>query len=131
MTAKYKRVMIIDDNELDIYITNKLVTNNYLAEQVLEYTSAEEALEYLIGNRDQPENLPNLIFLDIYMPRMDGFEFIDKINELDDVIKSHCTICVVSSTVSHYDIHKVKIEKGIPLFTSKPITKDFIASLIE
>lgn len=131
MTAKYKKIMIIDDNELDIYITNRLVINNFLAEEVMEYTSAEEALEFIIGNKDCPENLPSLIFLDIYMPRMDGFEFIDKLIEFDTKIMDQFTICIVSSTISNYDIQKAKIEKGIPLFTSKPITKEFIENLMK
>lgn len=130
MDTKYKRVMLIDDNELDIYITSKIIINTKLAEIVMEYTSAEEALQYLIDNKEEPANLPSLIFLDIYMPLMDGFEFIDKFKGLEESVTATCKICVVSSTVSHYDIHKSKIDKGIPLFTSKPITKSFIESLV-
>ncbi len=131
MKAKYKKVMLIDDNELDLYINSRLISNYNLSHDIIEFMSAEEALEYLSEYANDETKLPDLIFLDIYMPRMDGFEFIDRFRQLDGIITEHCKICIVSSTVSDYDIYKTKIDKGIPLFTSKPITKEFIESLVQ
>lgn len=130
MTTKFKKVMIIDDNEFDIYFTTKLILKNNLAEDVIEFISAEDALDYLNDHKDQKEALPSIIFLDIYMPKMDGFEFIDRIRELDETIQENCKICILSSTVSDIDIHKAKIEKEIQLFMSKPITGEFIERLV-
>ena len=129
MPPKFQRVMIIDDNEFDSYITSKLILNSNLSAYVLEYNSAEAALLYFEENQNNLEKLPQLIFLDIYMPLMDGFEFIQKFKELSSDINEYCKICMVSTTVSDYYIHKAKIDESIMLFTSKPITVEFIETI--
>lgn len=129
MKTKYNKVMVVDDNLFDIYCTSRMIIKNNFAKQVIEFTAAEDAIDYLVAHKSEKDKLPTFIFLDIYMPRMDGFQFIDKFRELDSNITENCKICVLSSTVSHYDIQKIKIEKGIALFVSKPITKEFIEKL--
>ncbi|WP_051892101.1 response regulator [Arenibacter algicola] len=130
MTHKYKKLMIVDDNKIDIFITIKLLSKYCFAKDVLQYTSAEKALEYLKENNLNIENLPDLIFLDINMPIMDGFEFLDQFNKLDNNLHEHCKVCIVSSSISPHDVHKAKLERGISKFTSKPISKNFIESLM-
>ena len=122
--------MIIDDNEFDMYIASRLIHTNHLADDVLEYDSGELALNYLELNKDNISKLPNLIFLDIYMPLMNGFQFIEKFKSLPDLVKDYCRICIVSTTVDDEYIYRIKIEQGINLFTSKPITADYIKSIM-
>jgi response regulator RpfG family c-di-GMP phosphodiesterase len=74
--------------------------------------------------------MPKLIFLDIYMPLMDGFQFIKQFKLLPAKVKDHCRICIVSSTVDDKYIYKAKVEEDIHLFTSKPITVEFIKSIL-
>lgn len=128
MNPKFKKIMIVDDNEFDSYITAKLIQNSNLATEVIEFNSAKLALEFLSENQKNTKALPDLILLDIYMPLMDGFEFIEKFKELSLEANSHCKICVVSTTVNDYYIHKAKIDENIR-FTSKPITTEFLSNL--
>ena len=122
--------MIIDDNEFDTYITSRLIQNNRLADDVLEFDSGQLAINYLELNKGNILKLPNLIFLDIYMPLMNGFQFIEQFKLLPDNVKNHCRICIVSSTVDDQYIYKAKVEENIKLFTSKPITVDYIKSIL-
>lgn len=131
MAPRFKKVMVIDDNEFDCYITAKLIGNTNLATEVLEFNSAELALQYLVENQNDLHMLPELIFLDIYMPLMDGFDFINMFRLLPEAVVSHCELCIVSTTVDDYYIHKAKIDESIRLFTSKPITVEFLQSLTE
>ncbi|MBQ0788267.1 MAG: response regulator [Oceanihabitans sp.] len=125
-----KNIMIIDDNEFDMYITSHLILSNHLADEVLEFDSGQLALNYLELNKDNILQLPSLIFLDIYMPLMNGFQFIEQFKRLPAIVKNYCKICIVSSTVDDQYIYKAKIEEGINLFTSKPITVDYIKSIL-
>lgn len=129
MAPRFKKVMVIDDNEFDCYITAKLIDNTNLATEVLEFNSAELALQYLVENQNDLNMLPELIFLDIYMPLMDGFDFINMFRLLPEAVVNHCELCIVSTTVDDYHIHKAKIDESIRLFTSKPITVEFLQSL--
>jgi CheY-like chemotaxis protein len=128
MNPKFKKIMILDDNEFDSYITTKLIQNSNLATEVIEFSSAKLALEFLAENQNNTKILPDLILVDIYMPLMDGFEFIEKFKELSAEANSYCKICIVSTTVNDYYIHKAKIDENIR-FTSKPITTEFLSNL--
>lgn len=129
MSTKFKKVMVIEDNEFDSYITSKLIVNSNLSADVLEYSSAETALQYLVDNQENTDLLPQLIFLDLYMPLMDGFDFITRFKELPQSVIDYCKICIVSTTVDDFYIHRAKIDESIELFTSKPISIDFLKSL--
>jgi CheY-like chemotaxis protein len=128
MSTKYKKIMIVDDNEFDSYITARLIDNSNLAGEVIEFNSAKLALEFITENQFNTKILPEIILLDIYMPLMDGFEFIEKFRKLSNEANSYCKIYVVSTTINDYYIHKAKIDENIR-FTSKPITTDFLSNL--
>ncbi|WP_333808670.1 response regulator [Flavobacterium sp.] len=128
MINKVKKIMIVDDNEFDCYITSKVINNVDATVDIMEFNSSLTAIQYLEEFQSSPEKLPHLIFLDIYMPLLDGFDFIEKFNEFSDVIKSHTKICILSTTVDDMYIHKAKVNESI-LFTSKPITKEFLQSI--
>ena len=74
MTTKIDCLMLIDDNKIDQLHYERIISRSGLVEKTISFYFAEEALEYLKDNRNQK---PNMIFLDVKMPRMDGFEFLD------------------------------------------------------
>ncbi|WNH10480.1 response regulator [Thalassobellus suaedae] len=130
MNLKNNIIMIVDDNEFDLYITSRLIQSNRLADEVLEFDSGQLAINYLELNKDNILKLPRLIFLDIYMPLMNGFQFIEQFKGLPTKVKDYCKICIVSSTIDDKYIYKAKVEENINLFTSKPITVDYIKSVL-
>ncbi|MFT6748327.1 MAG: CheY-like chemotaxis protein [Flavobacterium sp.] len=129
MGFKYKKIMIIDDSEIDNYIVKVLINNNNIAQEILEFNNGMEAIEYLESNRSIPENLPEVILLDIYMPVMDGFEFMKTLNEMELDFVKNCKICIVSSSIDNNDVLRTKSHKNVFNYVSKPITAKFLASL--
>ena len=88
--------MVIDDNEVDLYVSRRVIEKYSFADEVILMDSAKEALEYLKSHDGGPDTLPGLIFLDINMPEMNGFEFLDAYKQLSDNIKSNCIIMMLT-----------------------------------
>ena len=128
MSKNIKKIMIVDDNEFDCYITSKLINSFDPTIDIMEFNSSITAIEYLEEYQDDLSKLPSLIFLDIYMPLLDGFKFIEKFTTLSSKIKGFTKICILSTTVDDFHIHKAKIDENV-LFTSKPISLAFIESI--
>ncbi|UAM99430.1 response regulator [Polaribacter litorisediminis] len=129
MDFKYNKIMIIDDDEIDNYLVKVLIKNNKIAEQILEFNSGLDAIKYLEENKEIEENLPEVILLDLYMPLMDGMEFVKAFDSLNLNVSGKCKICVVSGSVDDNDILKTKNTNNIFSYTTKPITVDFLESL--
>lgn len=124
--AKFENVMIIDDNVIDLYIASRMITKNNFGTKVLSYSKAQEALDFLKENEDNEEALPQIIFVDIYMPIMSGFEFLNSYNQFSEKLKKYCDVYVISSTIDDYDIIRASTDVNIISFQVKPITKDFL-----
>jgi CheY-like chemotaxis protein len=129
LEPKFERVMIIDDNVIDLYITKRLVIKNNFGKKVLEFTTADEALKYLQDHQEELSMLPQIIFLDIYMPIMSGFEFMEAYDKLPASLKKNCTVFIISSTIDEHDIARSNKDKNITAFHVKPITKEFLNSI--
>lgn len=127
---KFETVMIIDDNIIDLYITSRMITKNNFGKKVLEYSAAEEALQYLLENQDNIAMLPQVILIDIYMPVMSGFEFLEEYDKLSDALKNHCKAYIISSTIDDFDIARARNNKNVVSFQVKPITKQFLDRII-
>lgn len=126
---KFENVMIIDDNNIDLYITKRLIIKTNFGKKVLEYAEAAEALKYLQENQDTISLLPQIIFIDIYMPGMSGFEFMECYDLLTDTLKKYCKVYIISSTIDEYDIERSRQDKNLTAFQVKPITKEFLESI--
>ena len=126
MGTAIKTVMIIDDSTFDLYIASSMIRNNKFAENVMEYSNAEKALLYLQDNQDDLKKLPKVIFLDIYMPFMTGFEFLERYAKLSDKLKKYCRVYVLSSTIADSDIERTLIDLNTESFLLKPLTKEFL-----
>jgi CheY-like chemotaxis protein len=120
--SKYNTVLLIDDNDVDNIITKKHLRDLDFAENIVIKSSAVKALDYL--RMIEEKNIPEIIFLDIRMPEMDGFEFLEKYGCLDDKIKVKSKIIMLSSSLDHEDISKAMNDRYVFKFLNKPLEKD-------
>lgn len=126
LESKFERVMIIDDSITDLYISSRMITKNNFGKQVLEYSSAQEALLYLQEHQENTDKLPEIIFVDIYMPLMSGFEFLEEYNRLSLITQKYSQVFIISSTIDDSDIIRARNYQNVVSFQVKPITKEFL-----
>lgn len=123
---KFDLVMIIDDNNIDLYVCSRMINKNNFGKKVLQYSVATEALKFLQDNQDNFSELPQVIFVDLYMPMMSGFEFMEQYEKLSPALKEHCKVYILSSSIDNEDLERAGMDKNVVSFQVKPITLEFL-----
>ncbi|RYG19646.1 MAG: response regulator [Chitinophagaceae bacterium] len=119
---EYKnKVMIVDDNPIDQLITEYILKLNHKKCDIIVMTSAHEALNYLALHENSPEFLPSLIFLDLDMPVMNGFDFLQRFKEYADQVKEGCRIVVVTASETKADIERMQADAHVIKLIAKPL----------
>ncbi len=121
--------MLIDDTEVDNFISKKVMAASAFSSEIMEFYSAQKALNFLLENKENKDRLPQIIFLDIHMPAMDGFDFMEKFKELPSEIHQYCKVVMLSSSLDPEDVRRIKESNHIVRFMTKPISKDQLQSL--
>ena len=127
MQRKYKRVLLVDDNEIDNFTHEKILEKAGFAEGVAICDSGQDALEYL--QKTTFDELPDIIFLDIMMPVMDGFSFLDKFDTLPGEIRKKCKVIMLSSSESFRDLNRANRNIYVAKFLNKPLTEAVLAAI--
>ncbi len=118
-----ERVMLVDDNDTDNFISKRIIEITRFADHVEVKNSGKSALDYLKENQENEDMLPNLIFLDINMPIVDGFIFLYEFEKFNDLIKDKCKVVILSSSDNKRDIDKIVNNNHVIKFITKPLTE--------
>jgi CheY-like chemotaxis protein len=135
MSAKYNAVMLIDDNEIDNLVNQKIIESSAICNHIFTHTGGKSAIEFLknaekIATAANNKSLmPEVIFLDIDMPLMDGFQFLDEFENLSENIRNHCKIVMLTSSINSRDTKKSKKYNSVKEYLNKPLTKENLKAL--
>ena len=116
-------VMLVDDNDTDNFISKRIIEITDFAKVVIVKSSGKSALDYLDENRENVDGLPEIIFLDINMPIVDGFVFLYEFEKFNDIVKDRCRVIILSSSDNKRDIDKIVNNNYVIKFVTKPLTE--------
>lgn len=122
-------IMLIDDNEIDNYINKHFLKQNNILSPIIEMTSAITALDYLSENINNPDKFPDVIFVDINMPIMDGFEFLHQFNTFPETIKRNSKIFILTSSPNPNDIQKAAQTPYVKKYLNKPLSNETLMQI--
>ena len=129
MAIKINKTLLIDDSDIDLFIQRRFLEVYNFSNQLVSYKSATEALNWLrnINGQDPPE----IIFLDLNMPEVDGFGFLKSFETLPEKIRNTARIVVLTSSNSSKDRELVFESKNVIQFITKPLKQSDIELLKE
>jgi CheY-like chemotaxis protein len=127
---KIKTLFMVDDDEIFMFLTQKAVEQTHLVDQIKIFPNGSVAYNFLKSEAGRPENLPEIILLDLSMPVMDGWEFLEKYIQLLPKLKRKITIYIMSSSIAPADVEKAKSISAVTDYIIKPVTKDKLTNLL-
>lgn len=122
-------VLIIDDNEIDNFVSKRVIENSKFSNNVRIITSGEEALTFLENHKTEESKLPRVIFLDLNMPVVDGFMFLFEFDEFPELVKNKCKIVILSGALEQKTIDKILKNEHVLDYISKPLTEASLRKL--
>lgn len=131
-TTKAHKVMLIDDSETDLFVNKSMIEIHNNKSTICSFSNPQKALHYLqeLDERTpNPTDLPEFIFLDINMPIMDAFGFLNEFEMLSDNLKSNTKIILLTSSMNPRDLQKASAYKNVAEYIEKPISQEVIGRL--
>lgn len=126
---RQQHFIVIDDSKLDCFIAEKIIKNTGKCESVISFLQAKEALEFISKN-SLSSLYPIIVLVDIQMPVMNGFEFVEAFEKLPISTTKNYNIYVISSSINDNDLIKVPKYSSVKQFLNKPLTSNNLSALL-
>ena len=134
MIKEHPHFIVVDDDSFNNMLCQLVITNrrtNVWGATYESFTMPEEALQHIKKNYAHPEAKLSVLLLDINMPEINGWEFLEYFNEFDKQIKESFRIYILSSSVYDEDVERARANANVVDFISKPITLEKVKEIID
>lgn len=131
MTLKNPVVALVDDDKIFRLTASKTITTTSLTDAILQFENGEEALTFLKKNAGDKSKLPDYIFLDINMPYVDGWMFLEDYQKLKSDLGKVITIYMISSSIDPRDVSRAKKNSDVRDYIIKPVSKEKFIELLK
>lgn len=126
-----KNTCIIDDDPIFVFGTKRMMKQINFSEDILVYENGQDAILNLKKMVDDGIPLPAVIFLDLNMPIMNGWEFLDDFVKIPNPNREHVVVYIVSSSIDPRDIERVEKYRTVNKYMIKPVTPEDLQKILE
>lgn len=130
MTAHLRSVLLVDDSEADNFLHRRAIERSGLVADVVVQPDGEAALDFLRTCAESGQPLPELVLVDINMPRMTGWEFLDDYADLPSEIREQSVLYVVSGTLNPADHARAEASPVVAGFRQKSLTREMLSDIV-
>jgi len=106
MTDALNHIVLIEDNETTSFLNNRLLSRLGVARQVTSFSKAEEALQ-ILWEKETADTAPDLVFVDLKMPGMSGFDFLERYSQLPAALQERTVVAVLTTSMHAADTARV------------------------
>ena len=117
-----QNILLIDDDQVFNFLSTKVLQRMGVTEGIHTATNGRDALD-LIKDSFTDKNFPDIIFLDINMPNVDGFVFLYEFEKFNELVRNKCKVIILSSSDNKRDIDKIVNNNHVIKFITKPLTE--------
>lgn len=128
---KVKHIALVDDDDIYVFLTKRVIESTHLVDLLKVFDNGIDALNFLIENKNNLDALPEIILLDINMPIMNGWQFLEEYTKLNPTIGKKITIYLCSSSIMPIDIARAKSISEVSDFIIKPLSLDKLRDIIK
>ncbi len=131
MEKKGLNIYLVDDDRIYQFTARKTIESIEAINNISVFSNGEDAINFLQQHSTATDELPDIIFLDINMPVMDGWEFLEAFNNVRQTLSKPATIFMVSSSVDESDIRRSKEFSFVSRYINKPISREKFEELLQ
>jgi CheY-like chemotaxis protein len=128
---KINCILLIDDNEADNLFHARTIRKADVCNHLEVATGGQQALDYLVKSGTEEFPRPDLIFLDINMPGMNGFEFLEEYSKLDPKMKSKMVVFMLTSSLMPQDSERAMSSGEVSEFLNKPLSQQKVQEIVD
>ena|SRR5690606_4249567 len=125
-----KNILLVDDDEIFTFLTKRTIEETKLVDQIKIFGNGQDAIEFLEQSAHDKEELPEVIFLDINMPILDGWGFLEEYILLKPNLGKKITLYIISTSISPHDLERAKNISAVSDYILKPLTKEGFINLL-